>query len=202
MRQTERYRAVFEKEIKEVKVSRSVSKFYEIAGTLVPTFVIVFLILAFVFRVASVSGSSMIPTLSNGDSVLISNVKQDYNYGDIVVISQPNNLNTNLNANIIKRIIGVSGDVVDVDYSKGIVLVNGKELDELYVNTPTTRMFDDNLKFPLTVPKGHVFVMGDNRNSSLDSRSKKIGFIDERYIYGKAYFRLLPLNEWRIYNDK
>lgn len=198
MRHTERYRAVFEKEIKQAEVSRTVQKSYEITGSLVPTFIIVFLLLAFVFRIASVSGSSMVPTLSNGDSLIISNVKQEYNHGDIVVISQPNKYNSNL----IKRVIAVGGDVVDIDYNQGIVYVNGEELKEKYVNTPTTRILQDNMQFPLTVPDGYVFVMGDNRNNSLDSRSKTIGFIDTRYIYGKAYYRVLPIKEWRIYNEQ
>lgn len=198
MRHTERYRAVFEKEIKQAKVPSRVSRSYEIMGSLVPTFVVVFIVLAFVFRIATVNGKSMVPTLSSGDSLVISNAKATYNRGDIVVISQSHKGECNL----IKRIVAVGGDTVDIDYKAGTVIVNGKKLKEPYTNSPSTLILNDYMKFPVTVPKGYVFVMGDNRNNSLDSRSKSIGFIDERYIYGKACFRLKPIKEWRIYNGK
>ncbi len=193
MRRYERYVATFNNNKK--KVRNSVVSLYEWISTIVISFLIVILILSFVFRIASVSGSSMEPTLQDGNSLIVSSLKSKYEYGDIVVISQPNFLNEN----IIKRVIAVEGDTVDIDFEKGVVYVNGKEISEPYVNSSTNLIPPNNFDFPLTVPQGHLFVMGDNRNASLDSRSKDIGFIDERYVFGKAYFRMIPFGEWRIY---
>lgn len=86
--------------------------------------------------------------------------------------------------------IGVGGDTVDIDFDNHTVSVNGEVLDEPYINEPTTLSYD--IEFPLVVPEGYVFVMGDNRNDSLDSRSSKIGLIDERYILGKALVKAFP----------
>ena len=101
------------------------------------------------------------------------------------------------NVPIIKRIIAVGGDTVDIDFDKHEVYVNGELIDEPYIAQPTRLEYD--VKFPITVEDGRVFVMGDNRNDSLDSRSSKIGTVDERYIFGKAIFRIVPAGEWKIY---
>lgn len=196
MRRTERYKATFHKnEIERKRIHPTVLKVYEWAGTFVSSFVVVFILVAFIFRTASVSGSSMVPTLESGDKLIVSNLVSNYGYGDIVVVCQPNFLNENL----IKRVIAVGGDTVDIDFVQGIVYINGKKIDELYINTMTNLKPSDSLDFPLVVPQGFLFVMGDNRNASLDSRSQSIGLIDERYIFGKAYFRILPFGEWGIY---
>ena len=196
MRRTERYKATFHKnEIEHKPISSIVLKLYEWVGTFVSSFIIVFILVAFVFRTASVSGSSMVPTLESGDKLIVSNLVSNYGYGDIVIVCQPNYLNENL----IKRVIAVGGDVVDIDFGQGIVYINGKKIDESYINTITNFQPQDSFDFPLVVPQGFLFVMGDNRNASLDSRSQSIGFIDERYIFGKAYFRILPFGEWGIY---
>ncbi|NCC87021.1 MAG: signal peptidase I [Clostridia bacterium] len=196
LRRTERYKATFHKnEIERKRIHPTVLKVYEWAGTFVSSFVVVFILVAFIFRTASVSGSSMVPTLESGDKLIVSNLVSNYGYGDIVVVCQPNFLNENL----IKRVIAVGGDTVDIDFVQGIVYINGKKIDELYINTMTNLKPSDSLDFPLVVPQGFLFVMGDNRNASLDSRSQSIGLIDERYIFGKAYFRILPFGEWGIY---
>ena len=93
-----------------------------------------------------------------------------------------------------KRVIGVGGDKSDIDLDKGTVAVNGELLDEPYISAPTKRRFD--VEFPLTVPEGTVFLMGDNRPSSLDSRSTEIGFIDQRDILGKVFVRILPVDNF------
>jgi len=196
LRRTERYTATFNKNKTEQKhINSVIFKIYEWAGTFVSSFIIVFVLLAFVFRIASVSGESMVPTLDDGNRLVVSNLNSNYEYGDIVVVSQPNYLNENL----IKRVIAVGGDTVDIDFEKGIVYINEKKIDEPYINTLTNYEPPDSVKFPLVVPQGYLFVMGDNRNASLDSRSQSIGLIDERYIFGKAYFRILPFGEWGIY---
>ena len=112
----------------------------------------------------------------------------------IYVITQPNSLHEPL----IKRVIAVGGDTVDIDFVEGTVTVNGEVLSEPYINEATHRMSD--VAFPITVPEGKVFVMGDNRNESLDSRSTTVGFIDTRYILGVAEFRFYPFGDWKLDN--
>ena len=149
----------------------------------------VLLVFMLVFRVIIVSGPSMMQTLQNGDciillsSVFYSNPK----HGDIVVISK----NAYKDGEpIIKRVIATEGQEVFIDFYDGTVSVDGVVLDEPYVNTPTNEF--EGVEFPQTVPEGCVFVLGDNRNSSKDSRSTEIGMIDKREILGKALVIALP----------
>ena len=107
--------------------------------------------------------------------------------GDIIVASKDSFKN---GEPIIKRIIATEGQTVDIDFEAGIVYVDGNALDEPYVNTPTN--LKEGSTFPLTVAEGCVFVMGDNRNDSLDSRSTEIGQIDCREIMGKVLFLAIP----------
>ena len=95
---------------------------------------------------------------------------------------------------IIKRVIATEGQTIDIDFNAGIVYVDGKALDEPYVNSPTNNQLDFTGK--VTVPENCVFVMGDNRNDSTDSRSSLIGCVDKRYIMGKVLLRILPLNKF------
>lgn len=152
----------------------------------------IFILFTFLFRLVGVSGQSMEPTLHNGDWLAVRAVNTKINRGDIVVVTQPNRLNEP----IIKRVIAVAGDTVDINFFTGEVTVNGVVTDEPYIAEKTVRSFD--MSFPLTVPQNCVFVMGDNRNHSLDSRSSVIGFIDTRYILGVAEFRLIPVGDWKI----
>ena len=147
---------------------------------------IVFLL---VFRVIVVSGSSMYSTLVDGDYLLLlSNVfYQEPRHGDIIVASKDS---FNDGEAIIKRVIATEGQTVDIDFVSGIVFVDGKPLDEDYTFTPTN--VDEGMTFPLTVEEGCVFAMGDNRNSSKDSRHPAIGLIDKREIMGKALFLFYP----------
>lgn len=165
---------------------------YEWLDSLVFAFITILLVFTFAFRVVGVSGESMVPTLQNGDWLAVRAVNMSVECGDIVVITQPNSLNEPL----IKRVIAVGGDTLDIDFITGEVFVNGERLDEPYIAEATHRGFDT--AFPLTVPEGYLFVMGDNRNNSLDSRSSTIGFIDERYVLGVAEFRFFPVGNWEI----
>lgn len=126
----------------------------------------------------------MLDSFHNGDRVFITAAGYQPKYGDVVIISQPNQYNEVL----IKRIIAVGGQTVDVDATAGTVTVDGKVLYEPYIREQT--LTQGNMNFPLTVPEGYVFVMGDNRNHSTDSRYKSIGLIDERYIMGRAFYRV------------
>lgn len=171
---------------KEAEVSPFASGLYEWVDSIVIALAALTLVFAFVFRIAGVVGPSMFPTLHDGDWITISSFGEAPERGDIIISAQPNYPKP-----IVKRVIGVSGDKINIDFVNNTVAVNGKIIDEPYINAPTQLSYD--VEFPVTVPEGCVFVMGDNRNESLDSRSTDIGFIDERYILGKAWFRLVPL---------
>lgn len=149
----------------------------------------VLLVVMLIFRVVVVSGPSMMQTLQSGDRLIVlSNIfYNNPRYGDIIVASKNSFKN---GEPIIKRVIAIAGQEVDIDFNAGIVYVDGTPLEEDYTNTPTN--LPEGVKFPLTVSEGCVFVMGDNRNESKDSRSLEIGLIDKREILGKAIFLILP----------
>lgn len=165
---------------------------YEWLDSLVFAFIVILLVFTFMFRMVGVNGPSMQPTLQSGDWLALKSVNTKIERGDIVVVTQPNTLNEPL----IKRVIAVGGDKIDINFVEGTVSVNDKVLDEPYTKELTHRMFD--VAFPVTVPEGHVFVMGDNRNDSLDSRSSIVGFVDEHYVLGVAAFRFYPVGEWKL----
>lgn len=169
------------------------SLLYDMADSVKGAVLVVFLVFALVFRVVGVDGDSMYPTLHDGDWVATTGAKAEFEQGDIVVVTQP----WERNVPIIKRVIAVGGDTVYIDFERSEVFVNGIKLNEPYISEPTQLSYD--VEFPLTVDEGKIFVMGDNRNISLDSRSSKIGLIDERYVLGKALGRIYPAGEWKIY---
>ena len=150
---------------------------------------VIMILFLLVFRLVVVNGSSMYSTLWDGDWLLVlSNVfYQEPEYGDIVVASK-NAFNGG--EAIIKRVIATEGQIVDIDFVSGTVFVDGVALRETYTFTPTTR--DEGMVFPLQVEEGCLFVMGDNRDDSLDSRHPAIGLIDRREILGKALFLFYP----------
>ena len=151
--------------------------------------VVILLVFLLLFRVVVVSGPSMNATLVHGDYLLLVNnvFYRNPKAGDIIVASKDS---FKSGEPIIKRVIATEGQWVDIDFAAGVVYVNGTALDEPYVNTPTTLF--EGVAFPLQVDEGCVFVMGDNRNESKDSRSPDIGLIDVREITGKAIFLFLP----------
>ena len=153
----------------------------------VMTFIL--LIFLFCFRIAVVDGDSMKDTLVDGDYVLLLNrmISGDPKPGDIVVIST-----TYENGKpIIKRVIATEGQEVNIDPVSGAVSVDGIVLDEPYIKEMIDRFYDG-VEYPLIVKEGCLFVMGDNRNNSTDSRSTLIGQIDCREVIGKAFFRIFP----------
>lgn len=149
----------------------------------------ILLVLLLLFRVVVVSGSSMNPTLIGGDYLLLlsSPLYHSPEYGDIIVASKDSFEN---GEPIIKRVIAVEGQTVDIDFATGTVYIDGAALEEEYVSGATT--LDEGTKFPLTVEEGCIFVLGDHRGRSQDSRSPAIGLIDKREILGKALFLFLP----------
>lgn len=152
---------------------------YDIASTVATSIIAVAVVLVFLFRVATVDGSSMVPTLHDKDNIIITPVSGRYEHGDIVVIHRENDVP------LIKRVIATAGDTLDIDFKEGIVYLNGEELHEDYIAEPTYNRFADGPEYPITIPTGFVFVMGDNRNNSLDSRSGAVGLVNEQYIVGK-----------------
>lgn len=146
------------------------------------------LIFTFFLRPITVEGSSMKPTLYSGDEVLVSDLFYHPGAGDIVVLRQLRYSETPL----VKRVIALGGDTVDIDFDAGVVYVNGIAQQENYIAEKT---YDrENFEGPLTVPEGCVFVMGDNRNASTDSRSAAIGVVDERSIIGKVFWILFSVD--------
>lgn len=167
---------------------------------LVHAIIAVVICFSFLFRIATIDGPSMKDTLQHGEKVVITNLFYEPKVGDIVVISRNDENSiytmTDTNKPIIKRIIATEGQIVDIDFESGIVSVDGVALNETYTRTPTNVSYD--IKFPVTVKEGCVFVLGDNRNESLDSRSSAIGdygMVDTRYILGHAIFRIFPVNK-------
>jgi signal peptidase I len=154
-------------------------------------FILILFMLVYIlcFRVVIVVGDSMFDTLVDGDYlVLISNVfYTDPQYGDIIVASKDSFRNGEC---IVKRVIATEGQVVDIDFENGIVYVDGEALQEDYIYSET-KLYEG-ISFPLTVSEGCLFVLGDNRMDSKDSRSPEIGLIDMREVLGKAVFLLFP----------
>ena len=169
---------------------QNVFEWYE---ALISAALVLVLVFSLFFRIIQVDGESMVPTLQENDRLLVSSRQYEPQYQDIVIVTQPNAFHEP----IVKRVIATEGQKVDIDFEKGIVYVDDKALDEPYVNAPT--LTKEGVEFPVTVPEGHIFVMGDNRNMSTDSRSPMIGFIDVRYVLGKVEGRITPLGHWSVY---
>ena len=165
------------------------SELYEWVRALVCTVLAAVLLFTFVVRVVVVDGESMRETLQDQDILLAlcDPLCGTYEAGDIVVLSKETFENGNP---IIKRVIAVEGQTVDIDFGAGIVYVDGEALEEDYIREPTWT--PEGLDLPVTIPEDHVFVLGDNRNNSSDSRHIDLGPIDERMILGRALFLVLP----------
>lgn len=164
---------------------------FEYAEMIFATVLVVMLVFTFILRPAQVYGSSMYPTLENGDRILISKLFYQPKRGDIVVIPHPNMPEDE--PALIKRVIALEGQTVDINFETGDVWVDGELLDEPYINELTHDQQD--FEGPLTVPEGEVFVMGDNRNASSDSRSAMFGTFDEDYILGCCIIRIAPFDK-------
>ena len=162
--------------------------------TLVFVLAALILVFTFVVRIIVVSGSSMENTLQDGDSMLVWCLGYEPKQGDIVVLTQRSYQEDSL----VKRVIATEGQRVDIDYDTGTVYVDGTPLEEDYIK--------EAMKVPnygegvnhVTVPEGCIFVMGDNRNDSADSRYPSIGIIDTRSVIGRAVMVLFPFQDFAL----
>lgn len=171
---------------------------FDIAELFVFCAAVILLVFTFVIRPTVVDGPSMEDTLLDGDYLLVTSTPYTPKQGDIVIAQ-----NVGLyyyKDPIVKRVIATEGQVLDIDFDTWTVTVDGVVLDEPYRKlTPDDRRTSD-WSFPVTIPEGYVFVMGDNRNHSADSRSKDIGLIDERCIVGRAIVRVFPFDRYKVFD--
>jgi signal peptidase I len=165
------------------------NELYDWAEITSQVLIVIVLLFIFIIRNTGIEGNSMVPTLHNRDIVLISNLFYEPKPGDIVVLTkygfepEPGKVEP-----IVKRIIATEGQVVDINFDTNEVRVDGKLLNEPYINEPTRNRGD--VAFPVKVPAGCIFVLGDNRNNSTDSRLSIVGMIDKREILGKVVFKI------------
>lgn len=186
------------KQTNEKKEKRNITlSLLDVFEVLVFSITVAILIFSFVMRICVVEGNSMNPTLINGERLLVTDLCYEPEYGDVIVFHQTGAV---YNEPMVKRVIAVGGETVDIDFNTWKVTVTDKNgltrvLNETYtqfVGNPLT----SNLSYPLYVPEGYVFVMGDNRFNSADSRLSTIGLVDERRILGKAILRIAPFDKF------
>ncbi len=162
---------------------------FEWVQAIVIAVVIALVIRTFVFSLIKVNGQSMYPTLHHDDRLIVVKLMYKPNHGDIIILNPPEKKR----GPFVKRVIALPGQVVDIDTKTHNVSVNGKMIEEDYINEKTVRLGDT--QFPFQVPENHVFVMGDNRNNSLDSRYSSLGPVPYKSIIGKVTFRIWPFNQ-------
>ncbi len=178
----------------EISKSRAANCLFDWAQCILVAVVAVVVVLTFFFRMVNVDGDSMLDTLTNSDKVIVSDLFYEPNDGDIVVISH----GQEYSQPIIKRVIATEGQTLDINFDTGDVVVDGVVLQEDYIIGETVQ---GNAEIPSVIPEGYVFVMGDNRTVSLDSRFTEIGLVPVTDIIGKAQFVVFPFNDFGyLYN--
>ena len=177
--------------------AKGVRTLYEWLEEIVSALTLVILVFTFLFRVVTVTGESMLPNFVEGQKLIVTNLGHSVEQGTVVVITNV------LNEPIIKRVIATEGQTVDIDYETGVVYVDGEAVDETQFgleNGITTRPYStlEAMVFPQTVPEGCVFVLGDNRSVSKDSRYTEVGMVDTRHILGEAVFTVYPFDRFGV----
>ncbi len=183
-------RKSIEPRVIHLKNSDSIAGVYEWVHSLVFAVAIVVILLTFFVRLVDVSGTSMKQTLQNNDKVVVSNFFYQPKQGDIVVISH----GAEYAEPIIKRVIATEGQSLSIDFDTEKIIVDGVELKENYIQGHTHK---EDGEIPKVIPEGKVFVLGDNRGVSMDSRSKAIGLIDVTDIIGKAEVVVFPFGNMK-----
>lgn len=180
-----------EKEQSKTSFSREVFDWIQTIAVAVVSVVIIF---TFIIRIVQVEGPSMTPTLLEGERVVVSEIFYTPKVGDVVVVCVPGRTDP-----FVKRIIAMDGDVVDFDFEKNRLVINGEPIEEEYINEEMSRYdwYRSDI-YPVTVGKNQVFVCGDNRNHSTDSRYETVGCIDKNNIMGRVVFILTPLNKFGV----
>ena len=165
--------------------------------TFVVVLAVLILVFTFVGRIITVDGPSMLPTLHDKDVLILRSIAYSPKQGDIVVLTK--DFDHYVDQPIVKRVIAVGGQTVSINYGESTVYVDGVALEEPYILEQTMYLPGGDLSIQeLEVPEGHVFVMGDNRNNSSDSRHYQLGAIDERYLLGKVVTVLFSPYKWGL----
>ena len=172
---------------------------YELTEMLGIVSVTIMLIFAFVIRLNIVDGHSMDMTLAHGEYLAVSNLFYEPAAGDIVIVHKINA--DPYDAPIVKRVIATEGQTVDIDFSTWTLTVDGEVIDEPYRYLDDGPTLTSDWTFPVTVGENEIFVMGDNRNNSADSRTSEIGMIDKRCVIGKAYVRIFPMQNFTVFEN-
>lgn len=167
---------------------------FDLFETVMMAFALMWVALIFLFTTVVVNGSSMDSSLRDEQRLVIAPVFFNIQPRDIVVIRRDHG-----DPPIIKRVIAMEGQTVDVDFDSGLVHIDGVLLDEPYLTEPIENPYlnerSDMMQFPAVVPEGHIFVMGDNRNHSSDSRFLEIGMVPQDHVFGEVIFRIFPLRD-------
>lgn len=170
---------------------------FDVVSVLATACIAVTLAFLFLFRTVGVNGSSMEQTLSTNDRIILTATYGEPKHGDVVVTCQPSKV-PGIPDVLVKRVIATEGQVVKFDYTNEKLYVNDVEIEEDYAFYDRKYSYRHGVVEFDPVPEGCVFVMGDNRNHSTDSRDNRVGFIREEYIMGKALFRIAPFGQFKI----
>ncbi len=181
--------------MKKDKTNNLLSEFFEWMEAILFSCCVALFVLLYMFKIVEVQGESMLPTLEESERLVAISLFYVPENGDIVVVNRENE------PPIIKRVIAYGGQEIDFDFSKGEVFVDGVKLDEPYINEAT--LVGEGLAFtyPLVVPEGYYFVMGDNRNMSKDSRFEDIGLVHRDQIFGEIAFRISPFDRFGFVDE-
>ncbi len=178
-----------EKTEKEEIIKTAFSSFFHWMSGIVAVLFVIFVVIILFFRPVTVGGDSMEPTLHDGDRLFVYSFMYTPTDGDIIVARSPDGSDMP----VIKRVIATAGQTVEIDYDKETVSVDGVVIEENYISGMSL-MPENEIEYPFTVPEGQLFVMGDNRDESHDSRYKTFRCIDEDTVAGKAVFRFYPFS--------